>query len=104
MDETDIGIDTPDGGTDLQCRVSVAGGRSYTKTVAMAAAPGHALRVSVTARGLKHSARILAFVDPMTGKLVIRMGMFVTDKNGRGNEENEQIIWDSDKPVYTVTR
>jgi len=47
-------------------------------------------------------ARVLAYVDPATGKAVVRLGMFDTSKANRGTEIGKQLIWESDEPCVFV--
>lgn len=101
IDEDGIGSESPDGGTDIVARVAVGGKRNYTRTITAKAIPGSAIRLTLHFGGLKHSARILAFVDPMTGKAVIRMGM-LERKGGKVSEADQQIVWDSDGPIYSI--
>lgn len=102
IDEESIGIDSPDGGDGITCRVGTTtstGGRS--RTARIHAEPGNAIRVSVAFQGAnkrnksQESARILAFIDPITGAGVVRMGLY---KNGK--EEGKQIVWQTDFPIW----
>lgn len=47
-------------------------------------------------------ARILAFIDPITGKLVVRMGMWDVSRSTRGAEVGPQVVYESEAPVYEV--
>lgn len=104
-DEDSIGIESADGGRDLVCRVYVGGseGRSFSRAVSTSGKPGRTIRCTLRLAGYPHTARLLAYVDPMTGQLVVRMGMLKKDKKGRTSEEDEQIVWTSDAPVYSIT-
>lgn len=101
-DEESIGTEGRGG---LFVRVQADGrSRRYQKQSNVEASPGCAVRVSVglrgkTGRGIKRVARLLAFIDPLTGHLVVRMGMYDISKTKRGQEEGPQIVWNSDVPV-----
>lgn len=92
----------------LVCRTAVRGkNQSYFKQSSAELAPGSTIRVSVGANGRRSKnpkmvARILAFVHPTTGKLVVRMGMFDIAKSSHGRQSGPQVVWESDVPVYEV--
>lgn len=100
--EEDIGIDSPDGGDGLSCRVSTTtptgARRRHTQ---INAEPGNFIRVAVNFKGNGggkkggKTARILAYVDPLTGKGVIRLGLYDGNK-----EYNRQIMYETDIPVW----
>lgn len=92
----------------IAARVQADGqSRSFQQTSSVKAAPGSALRVSITARDGRSkrfgkTARILAFVDPLTGELVVRMGMWDVTRSTKGHEIGPQVVWRSDVPVCKV--
>jgi hypothetical protein len=105
--EEDIGVEGEDGGG-LFARVQVDGSsRRYERRATAGLAPGSAIRVSIGARkgrgkGLGRVARILAYIDPLTGNLVVRMGMYDITKNRRGSEVGPQVVFTSDTPVCGI--
>lgn len=105
IDEEAIGSE---GSGSLLCRVQVNGKRQrFQKQISADLSPGSTIRVSVgiggtRIRGDAKVARILAFVDPISGKLVVRMGMFNIKKNTRGHEEDQQLVYTSDEPVVKL--
>jgi hypothetical protein len=104
-DEESVG-ETGRGG--FVCRLQADGSsRSYSKQSHVELAPGSCFRVSVGASGKKRGlpkrvARLLAFVDPLTGHLVVRMGMYDITATTKGAEEGPQIVWTSDAPVCDI--
>lgn len=104
-DEESIGTK---GEGDITCRVQADGdSRSFQTRSSVRAVPGSAIRVSIVpSRKRKSSfgrvARILAFVDPLTGKLVVRMGMWDVTRSTKGCEIGPQVVWESDVPVCKV--
>ena len=103
-DEESLGVDSPDGGDGIECQVrATRAGVGVRRHVRMGANPGNAIRVSIHFGGggnSKNSARILVFVDPLTGKGIVRMGMFDLSKNRRGKEIGKQLVWETDTPVW----
>lgn len=98
-DENDIGHSKADGSS-LSCRIHVdAGDRPFQRSASCAAVVGNAIRLVLSFGGTGVAARLLAYVDPLTGKAVIRMGMFDISDNNRGHEIGDQIVWDSDEPI-----
>lgn len=104
-DEAAIGTK---GSGPLQAHVQVDGkSRSFSTTCSADAAPGSTIRVSIRCgpnkgRRVGKVARVLAFIDPLTGKLIVRMGMFDVSRSTRGAEDGPQVVWDSDGPVCDV--
>lgn len=115
-DEDSIGIDDT-AGRGIVCRVQCSGeSRRVEKTASVSSVPGSAIRVSIGSgvgaygkrsqrNGLgKKVARLLAYVDPLTGKLVVRMGMYDISKHRKGVEVGPQVVWESDSPICKVGR
>ncbi len=104
IDESEIGVDSPDNGDGIKCRVHVtSAGGAANRTVRIGALPGNAVRVSISfgrSSKAKASARVLVFVDPLTGKGVVRMGMYDTSKSTSGRETGKQLVWETDTPVW----
>ena len=104
-DEESIGSK---GSGSLTASVQVHGSQRRFSTRASAKlAPGSVIRVSITAGGLrakkiKRAARILAFVDSVTGELVVRMGMYDISRNTKGCEDGPQVVWRSEIPVVDI--
>lgn len=105
FDEEGIGVE---GEGSLVCRTQVSGKtRRFQRQIQADLSPGSTVRVSVgvsgtRVRGDAKVARILAFVDPLTGKLIIRMGMYNIKKNTVGHEEDQQLVYESDVPVVKL--
>lgn len=105
--EEDVGTD---GRGQLVCRTQVHGSsHKFSKQTAAELSPGTVIRVSlgvrnVRGKGPKVVARMLAFVHPETGKLVVRMGMYDISKENRGKPFGPQVVHESDTPVYEVKR
>lgn len=104
-DEEAIGTEGRGG---LFCRVQADGAsRGSVRQHHVELRPGSCIRVSVGARRVrgktvKKVARLLAFVDPITGKLVIRMGMYDISTSTKGHEDGPQIVDVSDAPVCDI--
>lgn len=101
-DEEEIGTE---GRGNLWCRVQADGAaRSYIKQNYIELQPGCCFRVSIGVRPrgggrTEKVARVLAFIDPLTGNLVTRMGMFDISETKQGKEVGPQIVDVSDVPV-----
>lgn len=104
MNEDDIGIDSPDGGAGITCNVRAnSNTRRIQRSTRASAEPGSTIRVSISfnsERGGKNSARILAYIDPITGKGIVRMGMFDTSSSAIGKEVGKQLVWETERPVW----
>lgn len=96
------------GSGNLSATVQVHGSQRRFSTRASAKlAPGSVIRVSVvasgkTSKGNRRAARLLAFVDSVTGDLVVRMGMWDTSRSTKGSEVGPQIVWRSEVPVVKI--
>lgn len=105
QDEEAIGSDGTSG---IQWRVQGSGKASkYQRSGSVASGPGSVIRVSVgpsrgKSSGVRTVSRLLAFVDPLTGKLVVRMGMWDVSRSTKGHEVGPQVVWESDVPVCKV--
>lgn len=104
-DEEAIGSDGTSG---IQWRVQGNGaGSKYQRSGSVASSSGSVIRVSVgpshgKKSGVRCVSRLLAFVDPLTGKLVVRMGMWDVSRSTKGHEVGPQVVWESDVPVCKV--
>ena len=100
-DEENVGVDRVDG-SDIAVRIAVSGRRRrFEKRVEVAAQPGCAIRLSLNFPGCDSAFRVLAYVDPQTGKAVVRSGEFrVSDTDKRGHEVGTQLVWESDVTIW----
>ena len=104
-DEESIGVN---GRGSLYCVVKCDGPKSsYSKKSAVELRPGSVIRVSIGVAGKhpnkpKKTARMICFVDPFTGKLVTRMGVYDISKSRSGREDSMQIVETSDLPVVSI--
>lgn len=104
-DEEAIGTDGIRG---LQWRVQASGRVKKTeRSGSVDGAPGSVIRVAIgpsngKRQGVRQVARILAFIDPLNGKLVVRMGMWNVSRSTKGYEEGPQVVWESDTPIVKV--
>lgn len=101
-DEESIGVDSPDQGTGISCRVSTTtNSGSRRRDTRIQSEPGNFLRCSVGFKSVGKSkkseaeARVLVFVDPLTGNGTIRIGLW---KDGK--EYERQIVYETDIPVW----
>lgn len=96
------------GSGSLTANVQVHGSqRRFSTRSSAKLAPGSVIRVSVVAGGArakapKRAARMLAFIDSVTGELVVRMGMWDTSRSTKGSEVGPQIVWRSEVPVVKI--
>lgn len=106
--QNEPGVDSPVSRPGLTIRVGVSSARVFQKVVGCRGAPGDSVKATICFRGLDgkfipERARILAFIDPLTGKAVVRMGMVKNDdETGSGQEVDSQVVWNSDVPVYQL--
>lgn len=106
MKESDIGADE-DEGSRLSIRVAIDGDTKRLYRMGCVGGLGHAIRASIVFNGrdgkpMELSARLLAFIDPSTGKANVRLGMFDTSKGPRGTEVGQQLVWESDDQCVLV--
>ena len=92
----------------LTASVQVHGSqRRFSTRSSAKLAPGSVIRVSVVAskkgsKGNRRAARLLAFIDSVTGELVVRMGMWDTSRSTKGSEVGPQVVWRSEVPVVKI--
>lgn len=107
MNEDDLGEDQPGAGPRLRCKISVDGRLRRSHQASCPTGLGHCIRASVMfdspdGKTIPFSARLLAYVDPATGKAVCRLGMFDISKPGKGKEVGQQLVWESDEPCVLI--
>jgi len=106
-DEESIGAE---GRSGIRWRVQVDGDRErYERSGAVPARPGYSIRFSLGPAqgrrdGIRKVVRAIAYVDPITGKLVIRMGQWDVSKGTKGEEESQQVVFESDVPICKIDK
>lgn len=51
---------------------------------------------------MEMSARMLAYVDPATGKAMVRLGMYSSPGGKQGHETGQQLVWESDEQCVLI--
>lgn len=104
-DEESVGTK---GSGNLTATVQVHGSkRRFSNRASAKLEAGSVIRVSIVFGGkgsktVKRAARILAFVDSVTGEGVVRMGMWDTSRSTKGSEVGPQVVWRSEVPVVKI--